>query len=117
MAGWKGKDLRKEFEAFHEANPQIYDWICRFAIEAISAGRTQFSIDSIFERIRWEVMVSTVAATDGEERFKMPHNHRAYYARLWLDQHPEHPSFFRTARLRSADPHPVDRFGVEAHAA
>jgi hypothetical protein len=46
----------------------------------------------------------------GDEEFKLPNNHRAYYARKWLDVHPEHPGFFHTACLRS-EGGPRDRYG------
>lgn len=95
--------LKAAFEVFHEANPRVYPLVCRFAAEAISRGFTQYGISPIWERVRWEINMTNRSNIDAED-FKMPNNHRAYYARLWLKDHPqydgEHP-FFRTAELRS----------------
>lgn len=114
MSGYQGKNLRDEFLKWHEANPAVYRHVCRFADAAIAHGYRRFSIDCIWEKVRWEIVMSTEPTTEGEERFKLPHNHRAYYARMWLDDHPEHEGFFRTARLRSeSPPAPRDRFGVD----
>ena len=98
--------LELEAEQFHLKNPHIYKLVCRFAKEAIDAGQTKYSVPAIWEVIRWEIKVK-----NKDLDFKMPNNHRAYYARWWLNKHPDYPRFFRLATLRSVN-HPfVDRFG------
>jgi hypothetical protein len=89
-------DLYQEWRAFHEANPHVYELICRFAKEAISIGRKEYAIGTIWERMRWHMNIER-----GDAEFKLPNNHRAYYARLWLDEHPNYPDFFHTCCLRS----------------
>ena len=98
--------LRNEWYVYHQKNPIVYKLICRFANEAIQAGHAKYGIATIWERIRWEITVNT-----NDIDFKMPNNHRAYYARLWLKDHPQWPDFFETAELRSERPVQVDRFG------
>ena len=102
--------LESEFQAYHQANPQVYELVKRFAYEAIRAGYSRFSIGAIWERIRWEIAINTHSNLAAD--FKMPNNHRAYYARMFLKDHPQYPDFFRTAHLRSEQPIPVDRFGL-----
>jgi hypothetical protein len=34
-----------------------------------------------------------------DEDFKINNNHRAYYARLWMREHPQYDGFFRTRRV------------------
>jgi hypothetical protein len=97
--------LYNEWRVYHEKNPRIYQLICKFAAEAIGRGKEEWGIAGIWELIRWQVDIET-----GDPDFKMPNNHCAYYARLWLLRHPNHPEFFRTCRLRSEGGE-VDRFG------
>lgn len=86
--------LEAAFWVFHEANPGVYRLFCRFTREAIERGRRHFSVCMVIERIRWETMIVTADAD-----FKINNNHRAYYARLWMREHPEHDGFFRTRRV------------------
>lgn len=104
--------LKAEFEIYDRANPQVYELVKRFAYEAISAGYVAYGVATIWERIRWEITIHNRSNIDGAD-FKMPNNHRAYYARKFLDEHPQYPDFFRTAHLRSTGPLPVDRYGRE----
>jgi hypothetical protein len=106
MTGESMGELFVEWKAYHEANPEVYRLICRFADEVISRGYREYGIATIWERIRWHVSIEL-----GEEEFKLPNNHRAYYARLWLDDHPDYPDFFHTACLRSVVGGPRDRWG------
>ena len=101
-------NLYEEWKAYHKANPEVYDLICRFAAEAINRGHREYAIATIWERIRWHI---DIELNVGGEEFKLPNNHRAYYARYWLEQHPQYPDFFRTATLRSMSNVPVDRWG------
>jgi hypothetical protein len=84
--------LVREFLAFHRENPHIYDLVCRFARTAQEAGFRCYGIAAIFERVRWHVTV------ERREEWKMNNNYRAFYARLWLHDHPDWPGFFETRR-------------------
>jgi hypothetical protein len=100
-------NLFNEWYVYHQNNPRVYRLVCEFAAAAIRAGHENYGLATIWERIRWEITVNT-----DDVNFKMPNNHRAYYARLWLKDHPEYLDFFRTAELRSLRGNaPVDRYG------
>lgn len=77
-----------------ESRPEFYELLDRFSKLAASR-REHFSINAIFERIRWETSIER-----GDESFKVNNNHRAYYARLWMRRNPQHNGFFRTRELR-----------------
>ena len=81
------------FKRFHRENPHVYRLIERFAHEAYNAGRTNFSISMVVERIRWE----TAIVTRSDDGFKIPNDHRAYYARLYMAKH-DRIGFFRTRK-------------------
>lgn len=88
--------LERAFIEFDRDNPRIYQLLCRFADQALAAGRARLGISLLFERIRWEVYITTAS----NDEFKLNNNHRAYYARKWLREHPEHPEFFATRRVK-----------------
>lgn len=103
--------LENEFFSYHVANPQVYRYVDQFTKQAISRGYRRFAIATVWERIRWEVAMVT-----RDENFKLPNNHRAYYARMWMKKNPQYPGFFRVAMLRSRTNAQVDRFGREIYA-
>jgi len=98
--------LELEWRDFHRDNPHIYRLVCRYADEVIALGLKEYAIATIWERLRWHLTIETK-----DPEFKLPNNHRAYYARLWLHDHPRHPGFFRTSSLRSVTGAPGDRYG------
>jgi hypothetical protein len=106
------KELAEEWIDYHLANPHVYELICQYANDVLRAGHTKYAIAPIYERLRWHLLFETRTATD----FKLPNAHRAYYARLWLSDHPEHPKFFKISTLRS-ERKPRDRYGrdMEEH--
>jgi len=89
------RSLEAQWAEFHEQNPGFYVLFCRFAFEALRAGRRRLSANMIFERIRWETAVSRE-----EEDYKANNNYRAYYARFFMaDQ--ARPGVFGTRALSS----------------
>lgn len=94
---WEMSDLLKKMWAFHQENPHVYELFKRFTLEAIKSGRAHYSVNAIFERIRWYTDIETK-----NDPFKINNNHRPYYARMFMDQHPEHEGFFRIRRTPSA---------------
>ena len=101
--------LETEFFSYHADNPQIYQYVDRLAQQAIRAGYRKFAIATIWEKIRWEILINTRSNANAD--FKLPNNHRAYYARMWMRNNPKYGDFFQTCRLRSQEPGEVDRFG------
>lgn len=87
--------LFEKFLKFHRLNPRIYDLIEKFSYE-ISRTHEHYGIGAIFERVRWEISISTTSAGDG---LKLCNNHRAYYARLVSIKNPELSKFFRSKKL------------------
>jgi hypothetical protein len=90
------RTLYDAFVEYHRANPEVYATICRFADEALRAGRTRIGIGMLTERLRWYTTVEARSA-DG---FKFNNNYRPFYSRMWLRDHPEHPDFFQTREQR-----------------
>jgi len=78
--------------AYHRAHPEVYQRFVRFTLEVIEAGREHYSAQAIVERIRWETEIQ------GGGDFKLPNAHVAFYSRLFMEDHPRHDGFFRTAQ-------------------
>jgi hypothetical protein len=87
--------IKSNFEKYHETNPQVYAMFKRFAFEAINVGYKILSANFIFERMRWETMVVTQG-----DCYKVNNNYRAYYARMFMDDHPQSDVSFRIRSIR-----------------
>jgi hypothetical protein len=85
--------LVRDFLAFHSENPHVYQLVCRFALEAIRAGRRHYGMKAIIERARWHTLVET----HGDE-WRFNNNWTSFYARLFVRDHPEHAGFFELRR-------------------
>lgn len=88
--------IEEKFWEFHKENPHVYELFDRFAQEAVKSGRDVFSIAMLTERIRWYTDIETTGS-----EFKISNNFRAYYARLWMKNNPEHNGLFRIKKLRA----------------
>lgn len=68
----------KRFEQFHQDNPLVYLTLCRLARAWVrSTGRRKLGINSLVERVRWEIAINT-----NDPDFKINNNYAPYYARL-----------------------------------
>ena len=85
---------KKDFEVFHKANPSVYEMFKKFSFEA-SVNNKNYSARGIFHRIRWETSVNS-----DDPAFKLNDIWTAYYARKFMQDHPEMSGFFR---LRKED--------------
>ena len=76
---------------FHKAHPEVWQMFVRFTFDRISRGFKNYSVNAIFERIRWE----TDTVRNDDSQFKLNNNYRAFYARAFMKKYPEHEGFFR----------------------
>ena len=91
--------LKRKMWEFHKQNPHVMELVEKFTFEAIRRGRSHYSINSIFERIRWHEDIET----DHDGEFKLSNNHRAYYARYFHAKYPQHDGFFRTKSINGEE--------------
>lgn len=84
------------FEKFHTDNPQVWFLFRKFSIQAHNAGRSHYSSNAIFERIRWHIEIDT-----GGGEVKLNNNFRAHYARMFHLARPDLDGFFRNRKLTS----------------
>ena len=86
---------RQRWLEWHLANPHVYELFKAFTFQAIDRGHKRLSAWLVVNRIRWE----TAVETNGED-FKISNNFIAYYARLFMEEHPRYRGFFRTKPLK-----------------
>lgn len=66
------------FEEFHRDNPLVYATLCSLARQWLArTGRHKLGINSLVERVRWEIAMRT-----NDPDFKINNNYAPYYARL-----------------------------------
>ena len=90
----------RDFEIFDQENPEVYEIVKKYTFQAIDSGRQRFGIAMIYERVRWYIAIETRGDT-----FKLNNNFKAFYARKFIHEYPQHKDFFE---LRSSI---ADRYG------
>jgi len=85
-------EIRQQVTEYHSKHPEVWDLFCEFTFQMIGKGYSHYSVNAIFERIRWEMD----AGGDGIHTFKLNNNYRAFYARRFMRAYPKHDGFFRT---------------------
>lgn len=91
-----GSGIEADFRRFHEANPQVFREIVRLCRQAKGRGFDRWSINGVFEVLRWNQAIVT-----DEGKPKLNNNYRAFYARLVMELCPDLEGFFET-RERTA---------------
>ena len=89
--------IQERFLAFHEANPDVYNYLREFALVAKHSGYNHYSISSLFERLRWHYSIELRT-----EDFSLNNSYRSRYARLLMEKEPELRGFFHTRELVAA---------------
>jgi hypothetical protein len=85
----------EEFQKHLDENPQMYKMFERFALEA-ARYRPRFSARAIFERMRWETLVTEKSAS-----FKINNNWVPNYALKFMQDNPEYNGFFEMRQKRT----------------
>ena len=93
---FKEWDIKKQkFRKFHFANPLVYQTFSIYSWDASKAGHKVFSHWLIMNRIRWDSLLKT----DGE-KYKIPNEFIAFYARMFMIRHPQLGTFFKIKRMK-----------------
>ena len=88
--------IQSRFEEFHKNNPHVYDLILKYVKQVVDAGYKNYSINGIFEQIRWHTNIVTK-----DREFKLSNDYRSRYVRLFEQNNPKWIGFFRTRELTS----------------
>lgn len=91
-------EMRQQVAEFHRRHPEVWDLFVQFTFQMIHRGYKNYSVNAIFERIRWE---KDSVGGDGITLFKLNNNYRAFYSRRFMRLYPQHQGFFRTRQQPS----------------
>lgn len=94
-----GMTIQEQFEAFHAANPWVYEALRRIALDLVHHGRCRIGIGMLFEVLRWHYWRAT---EDAASDFKLNNNYRSRYARRLMAEEPELLEAFETRELKAA---------------
>lgn len=92
-------EMLVQFLNWHAEHPEAWSMFVKFTNQMISKGFQNYSVNAVFERVRWE----TDIGGNGVTQFKMNDRYRAFYARMFMDAYPIHRGFFRTRYQISKD--------------
>ena len=90
--------LERRFWKFHEANPEVYEAFVVRARHFVSCGLKTFGAKLVWEQIRIDRQVETL----GREKFRLPNEYTAFYARLAMKQEPDLAGLFKLRRRHKA---------------
>lgn len=82
------------FEAFHAANPKVYEGLKRLAVAMRRRGFETYGMKALIEVFRWQTATPTA-----DPEFKINNNHAPYYARLLMKQVTELRGFFEVREV------------------
>jgi hypothetical protein len=92
-----GDSLQDRFEAFHEANPHVYQALRDIALACYHRGK-KIGMKAIYERLRWEYILQT-----DDQPYRLNNIYTPYYARLLMVQEPELGGYFEIRKVKGDD--------------
>lgn len=89
----------QRFEKFHSENPHVYSLLVMLARRWMkSTGQHKLGIRTLWERMRWELQVTTSA-----EDYRLNDHYTSFYARLIANQEADLTHLFELRRSPEAD--------------
>ena len=86
----------ERFNAFHAANPHVYEALVEMARKWKSAGHTSCSMKLLFEVLRWKRGILIRWKENQGDEWTLNNNYTAWYSRLIMDSEPDLAGFFET---------------------
>jgi hypothetical protein len=90
--------IQERFEAFHAANPAVYERLCDLARSLVRKGHQRVGIGVLWETLRY----TELSTRDAGSEFKLNDHYRSRYARLIADNEPDLADVFELRKLRAA---------------
>ena len=98
-------EIAEQAERYNAEHPEIWKLFVRFTFDRIRRGHKHYSVNAVFERIRWHV---DGVGGNNQATFKLNNNYRAIYSRRFHREYPEHDGFFRTRTQTSHYEQPTE---------
>ena len=87
-----GATIEQRFNKYLTDNPHIYEAFKQYTFKAIAKKYQRFSAEFIFNVIRWETAIS------GKDQYKINNDFKAFFARKFMQEHPEYNGYFITRK-------------------
>jgi hypothetical protein len=89
---------RQRYEAFHYANPWVFDRLVDMARNLKRRGINHYGIAALWEVLRYDW---TIMTEDPTSKLKLNNDYKAFYARDIMARHPDLQGFFETRRSQA----------------
>jgi hypothetical protein len=89
--------IQQAFEAFHAANPWVYQAFARLTADWLGQGHRRVGMKMLTEVIRWQYG----RQTESPDGFKINNNFTSRYVRFLIRTHPEWADVFETRELKA----------------
>ena len=86
------------FWEHHREHPEVWTVFERFTLEVVEAGATRIGARLIWERMRWHVRFEIKS----KEPWSLNDHLVPYYARHFIEVHPEHAGLFEFRPLKES---------------
>jgi hypothetical protein len=96
-----GQSIRDGFNKFNQDNPHIFISFEKQAFKEISSGKKKISAKLIINKMRWQEPLES-----SDKNFKINDAYQSYYARFFIEKHPEHIDIFEFRKLRNEESGP-----------
>lgn len=117
-------DTFDEFSDFHAKNPQIYAAFCKISRREIARLERQHSGAILLKKLKGYLSASSVCDEIRNDRsiktttlrdtgLKINRNHHAYYARLFMEDHPQYTGVYEVRSIKTSEK-AIDLFGEKA---
>lgn len=100
----RAEQIRKQFAAFHRANPQVWDRFIYHTRSLMKRGATVYSARTLISVIRFE---RDMSSRDGATGFSINDHYTPYYGRMFEIAYPQHAGFFCKRKLTSEEHAPL----------
>jgi len=94
------EEITRQARLFDTNHPDFWQTFKRLAFRMINAGHKHYSVNGVFEAVRWETAINQ---GPDAEHFKINNNFRPYFARKFAVFFPLYADFFRTRKRISKD--------------
>lgn len=98
---WSSDSPAGKFEAYHEANPAVFELLVREARRWMAEGRGKLGINLLVGRVRW-VLTKLQTGPDADG-FRINDHVAPYYARLLMHRCPDLDGLFDLRSSPDAD--------------
>ena len=88
--------INADFNAYHKANPSVYQKLRTLALRLKRVGASTYGMKALFEILRYNALLQS------DKKFKLSNNSTAYYARMLMKNEPRLAGFFQVRTLRSS---------------